>query len=210
MLPILRDADFELLEAAIGNPPIELPLAWMAWERWLGALYERDYDRALEHLDSWDFEVYTEPWLFVPRPSFYGLTYQLAGEPELAEQQFQSARGQLEAALVSNPEDPRLYTALGAVVAGLGDNEEAIRMARRAIDEALPTSRDTFARFKFQLDAAFIFAAAGDNDAAIEQLDRYLGAPAFWSIEGLLPDPRLDPIRDEPRFEALVQEYRRR
>ncbi len=49
-----------------------------------------------------------------------------------------------------------------------------------------------------------------DRSAAIEQLDAYLLGPGRWSIEGLLPDPRLDPIRDDPRFEALVEKYKRR
>ena len=51
---------------------------------------------------------------------------------------------------------------------------------------------------------------AGDYDAAIEELDAYLAAPGTWSIEGLLPDPRLDPIRDDPRFLALVEKYSRK
>ncbi len=42
-------------------------------------------------------------------------------------------------------------------------------------------------------------------------LDEYLGSRgAAWTIEGLLPDPRLDPIRDDPRFLAVVEKHRRR
>ena len=44
---------------------------------------------------------------------------------------------------------------------------------------------------------------------AIDLLDDYLGTRgAAWTIEGLLPDPRLDPIRDNPRFVALVEKHR--
>ena len=173
------------------------------------ALYERDYDTALSLLDSQESDVSITPWSYSVKASRYGLIYRLAGEHVLAEQQFEVAREQLEAALESRPDDPRLYNALGAVLAGLGENEEAVRMARQAIDDALPTSRDTFAGQNFRLDAVMVFAAADDSDAAIEELDAYLGAPGWWSIEGLLPDPRLDPIRDDPRFQALVEKYRR-
>jgi hypothetical protein len=55
-----------------------------------------------------------------------------------------------------------------------------------------------------------VLAPAGDVDAVIEQLDAYLASPGFWSIEGILPDPRLDSVRDDPRFLALVKKYRRR
>jgi hypothetical protein len=54
-----------------------------------------------------------------------------------------------------------------------------------------------------------VLLPAGATDAAIDELDAYLEAPGRWSIEGLLPDPRLDPIRDDPRFLALVEKYRR-
>ena len=48
-----------------------------------------------------------------------------------------------------------------------------------------------------------------DFNRAIEELERYLAAPGLWSIEGLLPNPTLDPIRDDPRFQALVERYGR-
>ena len=178
--------------------------------RWLAALYERDYDTALSVLDSQEREVSTSGWSYTPKATSYGITYRLAGEHELAEQQFEVAREHVEAALEANPEDFRLYNALGMILAGLGESEEAVRMARQAIDDALPTSRDTYAHPLWQMQTILALAMAGDSDAAIEELDTYLGAPGRWSIEGLLPDPRLDLIRDDPRFDALVEKYRRR
>jgi serine/threonine-protein kinase len=206
-IPVYRGGDFALFKAAIENPPMEVPKDWQADSRWLAALYDRDYATALALLDSWEFDVVPGgPWEYVPKTSMYGVTYQLAGESELAEQHFQAAREQLEAAFEANPEDPRFLNALGRVLAGLGQNEEAVSMARQAIDA---TSGDTFLGSNVRLDAILVFAAAGDSDAAIEELDTYLAAPGFWSIEGLLPDPRLDPIRDDPRFQALVDKYSR-
>jgi len=62
-----------------------------------------------------------------------------------------------------------------------------------------------------QLEAILrVLVPAGDLDSAIEQLDAFLAAPGYWSIEGLLPDPRLDPLRDDPRFVSLVEKYKRR
>jgi len=207
-IPAFRDGDYSLYKAVIENPPIALPNDWDAINVWQGALNNRDYAAALSHLDDWEFDTYTAaPWRYIPKASLYGVTYQLAGERELAEQQFRLAREQLETALRADSEDPRIYNALGTVLAGLGESEEAVRLARRAIDA---TSSDTFARPNYQLDAIFVFAMADDIDAAIEELDAYLGVPGWWSIEGLLPDPRLDPIRDDLRFQALVEKYRRR
>jgi hypothetical protein len=52
--------------------------------------------------------------------------------------------------------------------------------------------------------------AAGDHAAAIATtLERFFADPAGWRVEGLLPDPRLDPIRDDTGFQALVEKYGR-
>ena len=54
-----------------------------------------------------------------------------------------------------------------------------------------------------------VFLATGDFDTAIAELDAYLAAPGMWSIEGLLPDPRMDGIREHPGFQELVRKYQR-
>ncbi len=176
---------------------------------WLAAIYKRDYGAELEYLDQWEIEIHSGGFFYIPKASLYGVTYQLAGQPELAEPHFQAARTQVEEALAANAEDPRLYIALGEVLAGLGERESAVRAARQAI-ALQPTSIDAIDGPNIQLDGIIrVFMPAGDYDAAIEELDAYLAAPGMWSIEGLLPDPRLDPIRDDPRFQALVEKYKR-
>ena len=76
--------------------------------------------------------------------------------------------------------------------------------------EIMPTSRDTLVGPRVHVDAIIrVFALAGDANEAVEALDNYLDAPGEWSIEGLLPDPRLDSVREDPRFQTLVEKYRR-
>ena len=107
-----------------------------------------------------------------------------------------------------NSEDPRLLIALGEVLALLGEADSAIDVARQAM-VLLPTATDAVGRPKFRLNAIMVSVAAGDYDSALDELDAYLSSPGEWSIEGLLPDPRLDPIRDDRRFQALVEKYKR-
>ncbi len=111
--------------------------------------------------------------------------------------------------LEGNPESYISLVALGEALAGLGENEEAVRVVRRAF-ELMPTETDAFRGPLMRLEATLrVLAVAGDGDATLAVLDEYLSGLGHWSIEGLLPDPRLDPIRDDPRFQVLVDKYRR-
>ena len=77
------------------------------------------------------------------------------------------------------------------------------------MERLLPAVRGR--RFRMLHAVVRVFVPAGATDEAIDQLDDYLGTRgAAWTIEGLLPDPMLDRIRDNPRFVALVQMHRRR
>ncbi len=177
---------------------------WM----WLVALNGRDYDAALELLGDWEREEYDSFWVYRPKAMYYAVTYQLAGMPDLAVPHIQAARARIEREMGVSSEDPRLLIALAEVLPLLGEAESATDLARRAMAR-LPASADAVRRPKFRLAAIMVFVAAGDYDSALEELDAYFSAPGEWSIEGLLPDPRLDSIRDDPRFQALVEKYRR-
>jgi tetratricopeptide (TPR) repeat protein len=173
---------------------------------WLVALNARDYDAALNILGGWGKEAYDSFSAYRPKATYYAITYYLAGMPDLVPPQLEVARTRIEQQMEDNPKDPRLLIALGEVLAFQGDVETAIDLARQAL---LPDTTDASHRPHFRLGATLIFVAAGDYDSALKELDVYLSAPGEWSIEGLLPDPRLDPIRDDRRFQALVEKYKR-
>jgi tetratricopeptide (TPR) repeat protein len=139
----------------------------------------------------------------------YGVTYDLAGQRALAIEQFELARALLEDVLAQRPGDPRVMFTLAEALAGLEQAEAATRLVLQAI-EAMPAVVGASDATEFRKDGAIrVLARAGAVDAAIEQLDIYLAGPGFWSIEGLLPSPRLDPLRGDPRFTMLVEKYRR-
>jgi hypothetical protein len=52
-----------------------------------------------------------------------------------------------------------------------------------------------------------ILAQAGDHDAALDEIEWQLGRPSWLTVHTLQLDPRWDPLRDHPRFQALLEEY---
>jgi hypothetical protein len=54
---------------------------------------------------------------------------------------------------------------------------------------------------------ALVLAKAGDLDTALQEIERLLTRPSFVTAHTLRLDPRWDPIRDDPRFKALLVKY---
>lgn len=177
--------------------------------RWLVALFERDYDRAHVLLEEWDVDTHLTGLHYIPKASYRGVTDFLAGQRSDARRWFEMATLELRDALASSPDDWRIHLSLGEALAALGQADEAVQLARRALD-LYPASSDTFSAHTLQTQAALrVFIPAGDHDAALAELEAYFAVPGRWSIEGLVRDPRLDPIRNNPRFQALVEKYKR-
>ena len=101
-------------------------------------------------------------------------------------------------------QDPRVQSALGKAHALLGNNEEAIRHGRRAV-ELWPIDRDALDGCSFELFLAEIYAMVGETGLAIERLDYLLSIPSPISVADLQHNSAWDPLRDNPRFQALLE-----
>jgi serine/threonine-protein kinase len=54
-------------------------------------------------------------------------------------------------------------------------------------------------------DLARIFMMVGEHDAAVAQIEGLLAVPSPTSVPMLRTDPIWDPLRDHPRFQALLE-----
>ena len=54
-------------------------------------------------------------------------------------------------------------------------------------------------------DLAQIYVMLGDHDKAIDYLDHLLSVPTFFAAGYLKVDPTWNPLRDHPRFVALLE-----
>jgi TolB-like protein/Flp pilus assembly protein TadD len=212
MIPVWRSGDTRPMRTLLeGIPPGFDPWGLVTVLRWYVEYYDRDYAAALEGLSHSELEYFE--WgssgfaqFFVPRTLYMGLCYVALGQIDLAHAAADSARRDLEARLREQPDDPRMRSSLSLAHALLGNKEEAIREGQRAV-ELEPISKDAVDGTYYVLNLGYTYARFGDVDAAVEQFERYLSVPAPGSIAFILADPAVDPVRDHPRFQALLERY---
>ena len=104
-------------------------------------------------------------------------------------------------------QDPSTGSALGfgaTALAALGDGERA----REWIKRALLMDPDNFT-MRWNLTCA-LSCYLGDKDGAIELLETFVDRAPPAMVKYLRLDTDLDPLRDDPRFEALVAGAERR
>ncbi len=128
------------------------------------------------------------------------------GRESEAQASFALAAQALTAAVNEQPESPHEHAHLAWAFAGLGQQEEAVREARRAMD-LLPESRDAIAGRNLQAMAAFVFSQFGLNDEALKLLEGVARRPNLTITRGgLMHDPAWGKLRGEPRFQAVIVE----
>jgi serine/threonine-protein kinase len=157
-----------------------------------------DYERAHEEFALTDM-------FSSDRNAHRAAIYGIQGDSNREHLYYDSARINLEAKLASGEDDPELHSALGLAYAGLGREEEAIREGESAVRLA-PFADDAFFNLWHLIRLARIYVMTGDYDKAIDQLEVLLSVPSYTSTATIRVNPIWAPLRDHPRFEALLEQ----
>jgi serine/threonine protein kinase/predicted Zn-dependent protease len=142
----------------------------------------------------------------IPFPSGWceGQLAKWRGDESAARSALYSARNQLGQTLQNQPDYAAALCALGVVDAVLGNKEDAIREGERAV-ELTPVSKNAIEGATLVRYLAVIYAWAGEKDRAIHQLALTTTEPGSHISYGYLRlHPLWDPLRGDPRFEAIV------
>jgi TolB-like protein/Flp pilus assembly protein TadD len=136
--------------------------------------------------------------------SFLGNFQQLGGDAAGAKSSYTKCREEMESLLREQPDNPRLMSGLAFANAGLGDNENALKLQGQALDK-VQAANDLFEQPGYEVGMAQLQAQFGFKDRAITALQRLLSTNGATVTPALL---RLDPswanLRDDPRFQALT------
>lgn len=180
-------------------------------EHWLYlALCRRDAAEMGRALASLPPEGIVRRDLLMPRSFCDGLVARARGDVTGAERAFSAAHVEMEKILREQPDYAQARCVLGMSDAALGRKEDAIREGRRAV-ELLPVTKDMMAGGVVLANLAIIYAWTGEKDLALEQLATAIRfpSPEFISYGQLKLHPFWDPLRDDPRFEKLVEESKK-
>ena len=127
-------------------------------------------------------------------------------DPRQAEPRCVSAADELRRMAASNPFDSNIASALGFALALAGDRHAAILEGRRAAD-LMPVSKDAMDGIIHVIDLAQIYTIVGETESALDLIEQALSKPSNLSVGLLRLDPIWDPLRDHPRFQALLEKY---
>ncbi len=178
---------------------------WMMWAYL--EMSERNYDAALKHLSIPQEEVFNAGTTLMSVNVLRGAIYLCMGEEELARIAFDSARVFLELNEDEYAEYIGYQSSLAMAYAGLGQKEKAIKLGQLEL-EKYPYSRDALEGTRAEWDMAKIYVMTGEFDAAIDLIEHFMSVPfELESVETLRNMPWWDPLRGNPRFQALIEKY---
>jgi serine/threonine-protein kinase len=100
----------------------------------------------------------------------------------------------------------QLEGGLALIHAALGNEAVALQhLGRRQELKPIVTDRWVVLTDRDYTSEAYV--KLGEYDAALEELESRLATPSDWSVPLLRVDPMWDPLRDDPRFQALLERY---
>jgi serine/threonine-protein kinase len=148
--------------------------------------YRRDFETALEQCDH---TIELNPH-FAP-------AYWILGVIQEQRKDFDESAAAFQRAVYLSPQTPRMHGALGRTFALAGRKKQALEVLKKL---------ETYAKERYvsPLEFAWIQFALGDIDLGFRWMQKALEDRSFDLIS-IKVDPRFDPLKGDPRFEAIAR-----
>jgi Flp pilus assembly protein TadD len=145
-----------------------------------------------------------------PKSWYEGLAARMRGDKKGAQAAFAAARLEVEKAVLADVSDGRALSLLAMIDAGLERQEQAVQEAKHAC------ALETFENFApnaaiVRSNLAVVYAWNGQLDLAISELDQLVSRPAGTNLPAqptygdFRRNPLWDPLRNDPRFTAIMK-----
>jgi serine/threonine-protein kinase len=196
----------EKLAAALREQPAYLdPGGGTTPQRIIVALAVGDYAGAQAALDASPLPAFQDVdySFYYPRAWYEAQIARAAGDQPRMRTAFAAARHVLEERPEAKKDDPRLLAVLAQVDAGLGNGELALREAQHAV-ERMPISRDAYDGPLVLQGLAQVYVWTGDYPHALDAIETLVRLPGYLTYGYLRADPMWSPLRDQPRFQAIL------
>jgi TolB-like protein/tRNA A-37 threonylcarbamoyl transferase component Bud32/Flp pilus assembly protein TadD len=190
------------IETILAEDPNAAPVLVEQWR--IVAFGERDPVAAERAIAAMPSDGCYEENIPFPNSWCRGLVARLRGDHAEARAEFINAREEIEQIVRNQPDYAAALCALGVVDAALGNKAHATREGERAV-ELMPVSKSAIEGAMLTHYLAVIYALTGEKDRAFERLAEAAKLPGSQITYGHLRlSPLWDPLRGDPRFEAIV------
>jgi len=145
-----------------------------------------------------------------PKNWYEGLAARMRGDKKGALAAFAAARLEVEKTVLADASDGRALSLLAMIDAGLGRQEQAVQEAEHACDLVTFESSAVSAPI-VRCNLAVVYAWNGQFDFAISELDQLVNRPAGSNLPAQPTygdfrwNPLWDPLRNDPRFTAIMK-----
>jgi serine/threonine-protein kinase len=169
-------------------------------------LYDRKPESAMARLDASSIDGFSLQGWYAPKELLKCMYLSELGESDESEQVCSLAAEGIEHEIDARPQDYRLYVALGHALARLGRFDEAVRSCEHAA-ELIPIAIDAADGPDQHIEVAKVYTLVGEANKALDLIEELLSIPCQLSVGLLRLDSAWDPLRDNPRFQAILEKY---
>ena len=170
-------------------------------------LLRRQFDAAVREAEKIpDATLSSYPGAVCGKYSAIGAAKRGLGDEAGAREAFTRAKRDAEELLKQNPGQANAIATLAEMQAWLGEKDAALAGIKQA-QEIVPLTKDAFGGMEINQMAAEIYTILGDTDQALATLDEMLQKPSPVTVQTLKMNPMWDPLRKDPRFQAMLDKY---